>query len=81
MRGTLVPEIKGVRVYPPPPVGFDAAKATKKELLRHGIPQRPDPKRQPGLAAVWDRHVRRTATSNTSRRSSSRATRRSTRSR
>lgn len=50
---------KGVRVFPPAPKGFDAEGATKKDLRRHGIPLRPDPSRQPGLAAVWDHHVRR----------------------
>jgi hypothetical protein len=59
MSGTLVPGIKGVRVFPPAPAGFDAAGATKKDLQRHGIPLRPDARRQPGLAAVWDHHVRR----------------------
>jgi len=51
--------MKGVRVFPPAPAGFDAAGATKKVLQRHGIPLRPDAKRQPGLAAVWDQHVSR----------------------
>jgi hypothetical protein len=55
-RGSKVAE---VRVFPPAPVGFDAEVATKKDLVRHGIPRRPDASRQPGLAAVWDRQVRR----------------------
>jgi hypothetical protein len=59
MSATLVSDKKAVRVFPPAPAGFDATAATKKDLVRHGIPLRPDPKRQPGLAAVWDQHVRR----------------------
>ena len=43
---------------PPIPKGFDAAKATPKELRRHGLPLRPDPSRDPGLTAIWDRSVR-----------------------
>jgi Peptidase A4 family len=52
-------KVKGVRMFPPAPKGFDAEGATKKDLRRHGIPLRPDPSRQPGLAAAWDHHVRR----------------------
>jgi hypothetical protein len=53
------PETKRVRSFPAPPKGFDAEKATKKDLLRFGVPLRPDPSRVPGLAAIWDRQVRR----------------------
>ena len=53
-----VPRAK-VRLFPPPPKGFDALAATKKELTRHGIPQRPDPRTQPGVAALWERLARR----------------------
>lgn len=59
MSARLDSKVKGVRVLPPAPVGFDAASATRKDLQRFGIPLRPDATRQPGLAAVWDRHVRR----------------------
>jgi hypothetical protein len=48
-----------VRVYPPPPKGFDALTATKKDLARYGLPQRPDPRTQPALAAVWEQFARR----------------------
>jgi hypothetical protein len=48
-----------VRVFPPAPAGFDATVAAKKELVKHGIPLRPDGTRQPGQAALWDRQVRR----------------------
>jgi hypothetical protein len=33
--------------------------ATKKELVRHGIPPRPDPKKQPERAALWEKYARR----------------------
>ena len=48
-----------VRVFPPAPKGFDAVGATKKELVRHGIPPRPHPKNQPERAALWEKHARR----------------------
>ena len=59
MAGKAVPNMKGVRVFPPPPKGFDALAATKTDLARHGIPQRPDPRTQPGLAALWEQRARR----------------------
>jgi hypothetical protein len=61
MSGTVVDSKvrDGVRTFPPAPKGFDALGATKKDLRRHGIPLRPDPIRQPGLATLWDHHVRR----------------------
>jgi hypothetical protein len=46
---------KGVRLYPPPPKDFDPFTATKKDLVRHGLPLRPDPQTQPGIAALWER--------------------------
>ena len=45
----------GVRLYPPPPKGFDPFTATENDLKRHGLPLRPDPQAQPGMAALWDR--------------------------
>ena len=59
MARKAVPNMKGVRVFPPPPKGFDALAASKTELARHGIPQRPDPRTQPGLAALWEQCMRR----------------------
>src|SRR5689334_9292442 len=56
---TKAPKIKGVRIFPPAPKGFDALAATKRDLLRHGIPQRPDPRTQPAVAALWERLARR----------------------
>jgi hypothetical protein len=49
---------KRFQLFPPIPKGFDAEKATPKELRRYGIPLRPDPSRDPGLSAIWDRSVR-----------------------
>jgi hypothetical protein len=59
MAGEQVPGMKGVRVFPPPPKGFDALAATRTELARHGIPRRPDPGKQPGAAALWEQRMRR----------------------
>ena len=53
------PNIKGVRVFPPPPKGFDALAASKTDLARHGLPPRPDPRTQPGPAALWEKIARR----------------------
>ncbi len=55
MSGPDVPEKKAVRVFRPAPTGFDALNATKKDLVRHGIPQQPDAKRQPERAALWEK--------------------------
>jgi Peptidase A4 family len=52
------PDIK-VRVFPPPPKGFDALAASKTELARHGLPPRPDPRTQSGPAALWEKIARR----------------------
>jgi hypothetical protein len=54
-----VPKIKGLRVFPPPPKGFDAINATPKDLARYGLPQRPDPRTQPAQAALWELAARR----------------------
>jgi hypothetical protein len=59
MSGTGVPKTKAVRVFRPAPKGFDAVGATKKELVRHGIPPRPDSKKLPERAALWEKYARR----------------------
>ena len=59
MAGKAVPKMKGVRVFPPAPKGFDALAASKTDLARHGIPQRPDPRTQPGAAALGRQRMRR----------------------
>jgi hypothetical protein len=55
MTGTRTAEIKKLRLHPAPPKNFDPFTATKQDLLRHGVPLRPDSHAQPGLAALWDR--------------------------
>ena len=50
---------KGVRLYPPPSKDFDPFTASEADLIRHGLPLRPDPRSQPGMAALWDRQARR----------------------
>jgi len=42
-------------IYPPPPRDFDPLTATVKDLKRHGLPLRPAPQTQPGLATLWGR--------------------------
>jgi hypothetical protein len=44
----------GVRTHSLPPAGFNPRAASPLELRRHGLPQRPDPKVRPKLAALWD---------------------------
>jgi hypothetical protein len=48
-----------LRLHPAPPRGFDPFTASVEDLKRHGLPQRPDPHSQPGLAALWQRQARR----------------------
>jgi hypothetical protein len=55
MTDQLVSGGKGLRVYPPPPKDFDPFTASAVDLRRHGLPLRPDPRVQPGLAALWER--------------------------
>ncbi|WP_137119653.1 G1 family glutamic endopeptidase [Segeticoccus rhizosphaerae] len=50
---------KGLRLRPAPPKEFDPFAASTADLHRHGLPLRPDPQTQPGMAALWDRQARR----------------------
>ena len=43
----------------PPPEGFDALAAGVKDLVKYSLPQRPDPRSQPGLSTLWERQARR----------------------
>ena len=54
-------EVSGnrVRLCPPAPRDFDPFTATEENLKRHGLPLRPDPQAQPGMAALWERKARR----------------------
>jgi hypothetical protein len=57
--GKQTPDGKEVRLYPPPPKDFDPFAATEKDLMRHGLPLRPDPQTQPGMAGLWERQATR----------------------
>src|SRR5262245_14517514 len=59
MTGQETRDGSGLRLYPPPARGFDPLTASKDELKRHGLPLRPDPHTQPGMADLWDRWSRR----------------------
>jgi hypothetical protein len=59
MAAEEIPGMEGVRVFPAPPKGFDAFAASKTDLARHGLPRRPDPRTQPGPAALWEQRMRR----------------------
>jgi|SRR5664279_3842649 hypothetical protein len=59
MTGKQTPNRRKVRLYPPPSKDFDPFTATKNALMRHGLPLRPDPQTQPGMAALWERQAAR----------------------
>ncbi len=59
MAGQETPDRKKARLHPPPPKDFDPFTATEEDLKRHGLPLRPDPQTQPGMAAQWERLARR----------------------
>jgi Peptidase A4 family len=59
MTGQVASGRIGVRLCPPPPKDFDPFTATEADLKRHGLPLRPDPQAQPGMAALWERKARR----------------------
>jgi hypothetical protein len=50
---------KEIRLYPPPPQDFDPFAATKRDLMKYGLPLRPDPHKEPGMAALWERQADR----------------------
>ena len=52
-------KVDGLRVFPAPTKGFDLLTASKKELTYHGLPQRPDPRKQPELAGLWEERAHR----------------------
>lgn len=51
-----------VRLHPAVPEDLDPLTATAGELSRYGLPVRPDPRTEPGQAALWERKARRYAT-------------------
>jgi hypothetical protein len=50
---------KEIRLYPPAPQDFDPFAATKRDLMKYGLPLRPDPHKEPGMAALWERQAAR----------------------
>lgn len=54
--------LDGMRAYEPPPEGFDPHTAPQEVLRRYGLPRRPDPDREPGLAWLWKRALARPPT-------------------
>ena len=51
----LVPtNLEGVKAIEPPPADFDLRQADTSTLLRYGINPRPDPKKMPEAAKMWD---------------------------
>ena len=60
MTGQEGPDSRGVRLlHPPPSKDFDPLTASEADLMRHGLPLRPDRQTQPGMAALWERQARR----------------------
>jgi hypothetical protein len=49
-----------VSTYRPTPEGFDPTKATKRQLILHGIPPRPDASKDPDLRSRWDQAIAKT---------------------
>jgi hypothetical protein len=50
---------RAMRVSPAPPVDFIPVAASVDDLRKHGLPQRPDARELPHLAALWDSCARR----------------------
>ena len=46
--------MKHFRTYAAPPYGFDPDDAPPRMLLKHGLPRRPDARKEPQLRAMWD---------------------------
>jgi hypothetical protein len=47
--------VKGVKIFAGPPAGFDALKATDRELALYGLPPRPDQASKPKEFMLWQR--------------------------
>ncbi len=59
MAGPQTSDRKAPRFHHAPPRDFDPFAASTEQLHRHGLPLRPDPQSQPGMAALWERQARR----------------------
>jgi hypothetical protein len=47
--------LKHIVCYDAPPTDFDPTTAEPRLLRKHGIPRRPDAKKEPHLRKIWDR--------------------------
>jgi hypothetical protein len=47
--------LKHIVSYDAPPADFDPSTAEAWVLRKHGIPRRPDAKKEPHLREIWDR--------------------------
>jgi hypothetical protein len=56
MRSTV---LSRTYTYPRLPEGLALLEADHEELVRHGLPRRPDPETEPRLAELWARHAER----------------------
>jgi hypothetical protein len=54
-QASLTRALESARTFDPPAEGFDPRQATVDELALHGYPRRPDPEREAGLSALWER--------------------------
>jgi hypothetical protein len=61
-RPALSDVMKQYRTFDLPPKGFDPHTARDAELLRYGLPRRPDPTTQPRLARLWNQAFSRRTT-------------------
>lgn len=46
--------LKHITTYDAPPVGFNMTSGEDRLLRKHGIPRKPDAKKEPHLKALWD---------------------------
>jgi hypothetical protein len=54
MKGIVQSDVSSrYRTYDSPPAGFDPGTAPQEVLRRYGLPRRPDPEKEPKLAALW----------------------------
>lgn len=55
---TVKTNIPGIHMFPAPPAGFEALKATDETLAAYGLPPRPDPQANAKGYAMWARAMR-----------------------
>lgn len=49
--------LKHITTFDGPPKDFDVRTAHDRDLRKHGLPRRPDPKTEPHLAALWEKVI------------------------